>query len=99
MAAKLSFTAEAGEDLFAAYGWYEERRTGLGDEFMSRAEACTDAICRTPELYEVVRKSYRRALVRRFPYAIYFSAENDKITIYAVMHTSRKSQSWQERLS
>jgi len=57
MAAKLSFTAEAGDDLFTANGWHEARRAGLGDEFMSQAEAFTDRICRSPEILKSCKKT------------------------------------------
>jgi len=33
MAAKLIFVPEAEQDISEAYGWYEEQRVGLGEEF------------------------------------------------------------------
>jgi len=39
MAADLIVAPEAEQDLAEAYGWYEERRAGLGEEFLS----CIDA--------------------------------------------------------
>ena len=66
MAAELILAPEAEQDLAEAYEWYENRRPGLGEEFLSCADACFTAIQRTPEMHNVVHESYRRGLVRRF---------------------------------
>jgi plasmid stabilization system protein ParE len=39
----------------------------------------------------------RRALVRRFPYAIYFRAAPDEIVVLAVIHGRRHPRHWQSR--
>lgn len=61
-------------------------------------DACFERIRRTSELYAFAFDSYRRALVRRFPYAIIYEAEASAITIYGVFHTSRDSDTWRLRL-
>ena len=72
MAVEPIFAPEAQQDIDEAYGWYEDRRYGLGEEFLSCVEASIKKICRTPELYVKLHHEYRRALVRRFPYAIFY---------------------------
>ncbi len=89
---------EAEEGLSEAYAWNEDRRFGLGEEFLSSADACIQRICPNPEIYEIVFESYRRAMVRRFPYAV-FSEYADKLaTVYSVFHTARDPEKWQRRL-
>jgi plasmid stabilization system protein ParE len=39
----------------------------------------------------------RRALLRRFPYAIFFEVARTEIIIYAVFHGARDPQSWRRR--
>lgn len=63
----LRIVPEAVADAREAYLWYEERRPGLGEEFLECVDACLERIRRNPELFEVVHEDYRRALVRRFP--------------------------------
>ena len=58
MAAELVVAPEAEQDLAEAYAWYEDRRPGLGEEFLSCVDACIQAICRMPGMYGVVHKSY-----------------------------------------
>jgi toxin ParE1/3/4 len=42
----------------------------------------------------------RRYLLTRFPYSIYYrwNADNDRVSIYALMHTSRRPGYWRDRL-
>jgi plasmid stabilization system protein ParE len=98
MAAKLAVAPEAELDLAQAYVWYESRRIGLGEEFLSSVDACIEGIRRQPEMYPVVHEAYRRALIRRFPYAVFYEYAQTTVTVYAVFHTSRDAQKWRQRL-
>ena len=98
MAAELVIAPEVEQDLDEAYGWYEDRRVGLGEDFLSCVDACIQAICRTPEMHEKVHKDFRRALVRRFPYAVFYEYVPGTVTIYCVFHTSRSAEKWQQPL-
>lgn len=73
MAAELILAPEVEDDLDKAYAWYEEQQIGLGEEFLTCADACFQRICRSPEMFEKVHEEYRRALVRRFPYMVFLS--------------------------
>ncbi len=98
MTAKLIVAPEAEQDVAEAYAWYESRRTGLGEEFLSCVDACVEAICRTPEMHSVTHESYRRALVRRFPYAGFFEFAEGTVTTYCVIHASSHPDKWRQRL-
>jgi hypothetical protein len=60
MAAELIVAPEAEQDLAQAYAWYEGRRIGLGEDFLSCVDACIEAIRRTPEMHVLVHENYRR---------------------------------------
>ncbi len=98
MAAELIIAPEAEQDIADAYGWYEDRRVGLGEEFLSCVDACIQAICRTPELHAQIHENYRRGLVRRFPYAVFYEYAADAVTVYCVFHTSQDPDKWRPRL-
>jgi toxin ParE1/3/4 len=98
MTAELVIAPEAAQDLDEAYGWYEGRRAGLGEEFLSCVDACIQAICRLPEMHARVHKEYRRALVRRFPYVVLYEYAAGTVIVYCVFHASRDPQKWRERL-
>jgi plasmid stabilization system protein ParE len=98
MAAELIIAPEAGQDIAEAYAWYEGRRTGLGEEFLSGVDACIEAIRRMPEMHAVIHENYRRGLVRRFPYAVFYEYAEDTVIVYGVFHTSRDPDKWRQRL-
>jgi plasmid stabilization system protein ParE len=62
----------AAADIDDAFLWYEGQRVGLGHEFLAAAQALIDGIAQHPLRYPVIRRNTRRALLRRFPYAMYY---------------------------
>jgi plasmid stabilization system protein ParE len=98
MAAELIVAPEAEQDVAEAYLWYEGRRAGLGEEFLSCIEACIQTIRRVPEAAALVHENCRRRMVRRFPYAVFYEYANETVTVYCVFHTSRDPEKWRQRL-
>src|SRR5262245_38559591 len=98
MAVEFVVAPEAEQDLAEAYAWYEARRVGLGEDFLGRVDACIQAVVRNPELLPVVHENYRRSLVRRFPYAVFYEYANERVTVYCICHTSRDAGKWRRRL-
>lgn len=98
MSVKLVVAPEAEQDLAEAYEWYEHQRTGLDEEFLGCVDACIEALSRSPGTYAVVHENYRRALVRRFPYAIFYENHDDVVTVFCVFHTARDPKKWRQRL-
>jgi len=98
MADELIIAPEAEQDLAEAYAWYEGRRIGLGEEVLSCIDACIEVIRRTPEMYALVHENYRRGLVRRFPYVVFYEYVKGTVTVYSVFHTSRDPDQWRRRL-
>jgi len=93
----LIISPEAEADLTQAYQWYEEQVEGLGSEFLICVDACLKSIARSPKIYQRVHKNVRRALIRRFPYGIFFIEETDHIRVIAVFHARRDPTTWQKR--
>ncbi|MGA2182701.1 MAG: type II toxin-antitoxin system RelE/ParE family toxin [Bryobacteraceae bacterium] len=98
MDVRLVLAPDAELDIAEAYVWYETRRVGLGEEFLNSVDACMERIRRQPAIYPVVHEAYRRALIRRFPYAVFFEYAETTATVYAVFHTSRDPEKWRQRL-
>jgi len=98
MVAKLIIAPEAEQDMVDAYGWYEDRRSGLGEELLSCVDACVELICRAPEIYSTVHANYRRGLPRRFPYAVFYEYAHGTVTVFGIFHTSRDPEKWRKRL-
>jgi len=91
--------AQAELELIQGRSFYEICRPRLGDEFVDAILACLNRIAESPRLYARVKKEYRRATIRRFPYAIYYEHINDSIVVYAVFHCSQDPTKIDVRLS
>ena len=98
MAARLVLSLDAEQDIAEAYAWYQNQRLGLGEEFLRSVEASLEAIRRLPELRAPVHQNYRRALLRRFPYCIFYEFEEATVTVFYVVHAARDPAKWQARL-
>lgn len=70
----------------AAANWYDERSPGLGTEFLRAVETCIASIDRNPVMYAFIYRNIRRALLRRFPYGLFFLFDADCLTIIACLH-------------
>lgn len=75
--------------MLQAFAWYEEQRIGLGGEFRDALDGTVARIARHPLVYAAGDRGLRRALVSRFPYAVYFRIYPDAIVIVGVMHGRR----------
>jgi len=76
---RLELHPEARTELRRAALWYDERRSGLGDEFVAEVSAALDRIADVPEFYPAWPRTraagaagpmIRKAPIHRFPYVI-----------------------------
>jgi hypothetical protein len=88
----LWFLPEVEEDAINGYIWYEAKSRGLGEEFLRIFYASANEIPWNPLSYPKVYQDFRRRLLRRFPYAIYFTIENDQIIVFGLFHCARNPQ-------
>jgi len=91
------FTQAARAELIAAQDWYEDEATGLGRRFLQAIDALVERMSENPRQFPVVFKNIRRALLRRFPYSLFFVVEGDDLTVIACFHASRDPSHWQRR--
>ena len=98
MPPRVLFKPAAEAELEQARAWYEERKEGLGGEFVRCVDAAMISLQRNPESYPVVYKQVRMVLVNRFPYQIFYTPEADKITVFSVFHAAKDPQIWKSRV-
>lgn len=94
MALPLVYRLRVKHDLDAAIDWYEEQRAGLGGEFQTSVQSTFEAIKRHPELFASVYREVRRAIVSRFPFAVFYLVEPNRVVVLRLLHTARNSQIW-----
>jgi toxin ParE1/3/4 len=95
----LRFLADTEEDIFNGYAWYEEKATGLGEEFKRTVYSSTAEITRNPQIYPKVEDEIRRCLLRRFPYSIYFIIEENTVIICGFFHCARDPEGIKTQIS
>jgi plasmid stabilization system protein ParE len=91
------FTPAARAELIEAQDWYEGEAPGLGRRFRQAIDALAERMSANPRQFLVVLKSVRRALLRRFPYALFFVVEEQTLFVIACFHASRDPLQWQNR--
>ena len=94
---KLIIKPFAELDATEAANWYNDKREGLGNEFLLALDAKINAIRRNPSHFQVVYKNIQRALTERFPYGIFYVVEDETIYVIAIQHTSRNPKIWKKR--
>ena len=67
----IRFSSDADAELAEAREWYAHQREDLDLEFMNSVEEALTQVALNPHLYPIVYKTLRRAVVRRFPFAIF----------------------------
>jgi plasmid stabilization system protein ParE len=99
MIKEVQFRNGALSEIKEAYRWYEIQRLGLGEEFLLCIEEAIEKISRNPELYPFVHKHVRRAIVRRFPYGIFYFVKKNKLVIIAIFHVKRNPKKLKKRVN
>jgi toxin ParE1/3/4 len=90
--------------LAAAAAWYEQRREGLGLEFLGEVDGVFAAIARSPGRFPLYPRvapelGVRRAAARRFPYSIAFIELPTAVRVLAIAHERRRPGYWVGRLT
>lgn len=92
----LSLDAEG--DIREAFEWYEGHEPNLGLSFVEDLDVIFSRIADAPHHFPVVYRGLRRALLKRFPYSVYFLETGDDISIVAVLSQRRNPGVWIERV-
>ena len=94
---ELRVRPEAELDAFEAALWYENERDGLGARFLHGLRKVFARIEYGPLQFPLVTADIRRAILARFPFGVFFFAEENLCTVIAVMHLHRHPSSWERR--
>jgi len=91
---KVRFRAEAASDVASAREWYDGQRVGLGSDFLRSLEQVIELISELPEGFPEIAAGHRRALLGRFPYALYYRLDGQVLDVIACLHTRRRPYVW-----
>ena len=91
------FSDEAADEIRAAARWYRQADPELDRLFRTALQDCVRAIQGNPEAFPVVLDRSRRALMRTFPYGVYYSVLGQTIFVVAVYHSRRDPRKLEDR--
>ena len=91
------FHPAAQEELAAAVKSGEERAAGLGRELLQEVRRVVGMLCGAPEIGKPLGTLYRRFPLRRFPFALVFRIDGERLRIIAMAHRRRRPGYWRHR--
>lgn len=87
---------EARLDALEAFLYYEEKKDGLGEEFLEVLTKQYEDLSRNPQYYSFVysdrEKTLRDVKPDRFPYVVMFDIDGSKVIVYSVHNTYRNRE-------
>ena len=95
MRVRLSPAAES--DVRDIYAWYKKQGEGLGLEFRRALGDCLERVRNNPMSSPKVHGEIRRALLRRFPYGVFYVIRESEVGVLGVFHGHRDPKTWQSR--
>jgi len=95
---KLIINPFAELDLQVAYEWYDLNKEDLGQEFLTEVENTLNRIHQNPQQYQKTKGQIRMAVVKRFPFGVFYFIKEDVIIVFAIFHFSRNPQILKKRL-
>lgn len=82
---------QARAELDGAIAWYESQVPGLGLDFLASVEQAFQKIQQNPQAWPPhIDPRFRKYLVERFPYSIFYMERPNAIWIAAVAHAKRR---------
>ena len=78
-------------DLEQAITWYEKQKIGLGRKFFYKFEEGIERIIANPYAYKNITSEVKRALLKNFPYKIFYAISENEILIIGVFHSKRSN--------
>jgi plasmid stabilization system protein ParE len=95
---KYKFHPEAQIEFSESVLYYSEKNLKLGTAFYTEIENVICKITKNPAMFTTIEEDIRRCLMKRFPYGVLYTIEEDYILILAVMHFSRDPSYWKHRI-
>ena len=94
---QLSYRPEVEDDVVDAVTWYDDKRQGLGDEFLLEFLAAIQRVRDNPLLFSIAANRLRPCRLKRFSYIIHFDVDGTDILVVALMGGGRDDSAFVHR--
>lgn len=101
MSFSLRFETIALQELKQAARWYDECRSGLGQQFMDAVDQLIVRVLENPYAFPKSPNHalVRRAVMKRFPFIIVFVVHEQEVHVLSISHSRRRPGHWISRLA
>lgn len=94
----VQFRPAANRDVLEAADWYEMQLPGLGAGFFEDLDRVLTRIQESRGQFPIVYRDAHRALLRRFPYGVFFKNYEHRTLVVAVADLRRETSRWKRRI-
>ena len=92
MSRRVILSPDAEAEIIAIQRWYRSKEASLAFAFKVELRLTLRLIAQYPYAFTVVKKGIRRALIKGFPYLIFFRLKTGSVSVIAVVHERRKQR-------
>jgi len=93
----IDLDSEAADEVREAIDYLEGQRPGCGDEFEQAVQDALDIISKQPKAFSPYRGRYRKFVIKKFGYLIYYVEFDDRVWVAAVANGRRQPDYWINR--
>jgi plasmid stabilization system protein ParE len=90
-------SSDARADIRSARRWYHRIDQNLAHRFSLEGRTTVRRIAQFPFQFPLVNGTVRQALLKRFPYAMYYRLYSKLVFVLAVVHQRRSDAVWRQR--
>ena len=86
---KIRLTDAARQDIADGHAFYESQAQGIGKYFLVSVIESIQTLASTAGMHSVHFQKYHRLLLKRFPFAVYYTIHDSTVDIHAVLDCRR----------
>jgi hypothetical protein len=90
---RIEILDQAAEDLVEGFHFYEAQQPGIGSYFLSNLYGDIESLRLYAGIHRRAYKRYYRLLSKRFPFAVFYTVQDDSVFIQAVVDC-RRDPAW-----
>jgi toxin ParE1/3/4 len=83
---RLILSPDAKADFRSAFHWYADKDKNLSLRFRTDFKATLKLIAQYPSSFPRLRGLVRRAVMKRFPYSVYFTFSGGTVYVLRILH-------------
>jgi plasmid stabilization system protein ParE len=94
---RIVLSPDAKADMRSARRWYTHINPSLAQQFRVECRTTARRIAQFPYQFSLVNGTARKALLKRFPYVMYYRLYSKLVIVDAVLHQRRSDAIWKQR--